>query len=91
MSNSVKIMESNKIVLVDSLSVPKIIGKGPIIIAPPALTFFSLFILDIKRRSVTTRIIAIPVNINVIPKRRSVSASISLFGSSACLKAIKAF
>ena len=35
----IKVIDSRRSILVDSLSVPKTMGKGPIITAPPPLAF----------------------------------------------------
>ena len=63
---AVSARESNKTVLSDFLSVPKIIGTGPIITAPPPLTFPVLALERDSKIRVTT-IIIIPTKTIAMP------------------------
>lgn len=60
----VRIMDSKRSVLTDSLSVPKIIGKGPIITAPPPLIFPLLRIFVKNRRTTAGKVIRNPAKIS---------------------------
>lgn len=64
---TVSVIESHKRVLTDSLSVPKIMGKGPIITAPPPLTVFSLK-PAMKSRRKATKTINTPMKMRAIPR-----------------------
>ncbi len=59
--------ESAKIVLTDFLSVPKIIGTGPIIITPAAFTF-PLPAPRIDAKIIAATIIIMPTTINPNPR-----------------------
>jgi hypothetical protein len=79
MRNAVSVIESIRIILIDCLSVPKIIGTGPIIIAPPPFTFPPPFlVLDMKSKIIATKIMSIPAKIKANPNPKSVDASISV-------------
>lgn len=62
------VSESSKTVLIDSLSVPKIIGIGPIIMAPPPLTFSPFLVFEMKRKRIAARVTSMPANIKAMPK-----------------------
>jgi len=57
-----------KSILTDSLSVPKTIGKGPMIIAPPPLTFPFPFMVVQSRRITATKAMANPVKTRMAPR-----------------------
>ena len=66
--STIKAMESRRSILRDSLSVPKIIGKGPIITAPPPLTFpFSLVVVK-NMRITATKAMRNPAKTKMTPK-----------------------
>ena len=66
--SAVRTVESSMTVLRGSLSVPKIMGIGSIIIAPPPLTF-SVFLLFDKRISVVANMmISIPAEVRIVPR-----------------------
>ena len=60
--------ERSKIALIDFLSVPKIIGIGPINIAPAPFIFPSHLTLKMKSRRIATNMITIPAKIKAMPK-----------------------
>lgn len=65
--NAIKIKESKRIIFTDSLSVPKIIGNGPIIMAPPPLTL-PLPLKAIKsNRMVAINVTKKPTRIRMMP------------------------
>lgn len=68
MRSIVSLNESSKTVLTDSLSVPKIIGKGPMMMAQPPLTFPSPLMLERKSKKIATKMTSIPANIKAMPK-----------------------
>jgi len=63
--------------IVNDLSVPKIIGIGPIIITPPALTVSSLEL--VLCRAVPANIKIIPMKITTTPAITSVPALIMFY------------
>ncbi len=71
--NKIRIIESKRRIFTDSLSVPKIIGNGPIIRAPPPLTLLS-FLKDFKNSMrVAMNVRKKPIRINVTPTFHSCS------------------
>ena len=62
-----KTIASKTRIFKDSLSVPKIIGKGPTKITPPPLTFSAFPIPRNMNRINATIITAMPANIKVNP------------------------
>jgi len=60
--------DSRKSILTDSLSVPKTIGKGPIITAPPPLTFPFPFMVVKSKRITATKVKANPVKTRMTPR-----------------------
>jgi len=65
MIKTVSAKESNKTVLSDLLSVPKIIGTGPIMTAPPPRNFVALALEAESKTSVMT--------MRIMPTKTSVS------------------
>ena len=68
--------ESNTTVLSDFLSVPKIIGIGPIKMAPPPL-ILPFLDPETETRITAMMIISIPMKISVMPKVYRVAESIN--------------
>jgi len=68
MRSVVRAVDSSRAVLSDFLSVPKIMGIGPIIIAPPPVTFPVLSFFERTRRMVATIMISVPTSASVVPK-----------------------
>jgi len=65
-SSTVSAKESSKMVLSDFLSVPKIIGTGPIIMAPPPyFSFLGAYKTESKRTAST--MMSTPTKINAMP------------------------
>jgi len=63
----IKAIDSRRSILIDSLSVPKTIGKGPTITAPPPLTFpFPLAVVK-NMRMTATKAIMNPAKIKMVP------------------------
>ena len=64
----IKVIESRRSILIDSLSVPKTIGKGPMITAPPPSNFpFPL--AAVKNMSMTaTKAMRNPAKTKIVPK-----------------------
>ena len=64
----IKAIDNRRSILTDSLSVPKTIGKGPMITAPPPLIFpFPLVV--VKKRSMTAKKAMInPAKTKITPK-----------------------
>jgi len=65
--SSANTIERSKIVLIDSLSVPNTIGKGPIKMIPPPLIFPPLAFVW-NSRKMAARMMRTPQNIRVNPK-----------------------
>lgn len=63
----IKAMDSKRSVFTVSLSVPKIIGKGPIITAPPPLTFLSLFMAVKMKRMAAIKVMMKPAKTKIVP------------------------
>jgi len=82
-------IESSRTVFSDSLSVPKTIGIGPIIIAPAPLTFPFFLFFDRTMSAVATMMIRIPAKASVVPRLYSVC--VSIFCSFKCLESPAAF
>jgi hypothetical protein len=72
-------MDKTKIIFTDSLSVPKIIGIGPIMTTPPPLTLpFSLLAFFKKSRIIAIITIAKPTKTKVEPMLHSNCSLISV-------------
>jgi len=70
--SATRIMESKRRIFTDSLSVPKIIGNGPIIMAPPPLTLPSLKAVK-NNRMAAINVTKKPVRIRMTPMFHSCS------------------
>lgn len=68
MRSVVRTIESSRIVLSDCLSVPKIIGIGPINITPPPLTFPVFPFFERRRSTVAIIMISIPARASSVPR-----------------------
>jgi len=68
MRSAVRITERKRTVLRDFLSVPKTMGIGPIIIAPPALTFPVFLLLESKMSAAAIMMISIPAKTKAVPR-----------------------
>jgi hypothetical protein len=67
-SKATRTIANNKIIFKDSLSVPNIIGIGPIIRMPPPLVFpFALFALEKMSRITAKKATAKPTRIKANP------------------------
>ena len=66
--SAVRIIDSNRTVLSDCLSVPKIIGIGPIIIAPPPLAFPVFPLFDRRMNADATIMIRNPAKASAVPR-----------------------
>jgi len=66
--SAVRVIESSRTVFRDSLSVPKTIGIGPIIIASPPLILPVLMFFDRRTSAVAIMIITIPTKTSVVPR-----------------------
>ena len=66
--STIKAIDSRRTILMDSLSVPKTMGKGPMIIAPPPLTFPSLRMVVKNRRMIATKAMINPAKTKMAPK-----------------------
>lgn len=65
-TSTTKIIDRTKSAFTVLLSVPKTIGKGPMIIAPP--TFFSPFVDEKSRKITAIKTTMTPVRISIKPK-----------------------
>jgi len=71
-SSATRIMDKTRIIFTDSLSVPKIIGMGPMMTAPPPRTFPPLLFKPLrKRRTTAIKAIAKPTKTRVKPTLHS--------------------
>jgi len=68
MRSVVRTIEISRAVLSDYLSVPKTIGIGPIIIAPPPLAFPAFLLFDRRRSAVATIMISISAKAKAVPR-----------------------
>lgn len=75
--------ESNTTVLSDFLSVPKIIGIGPIMMAPPLLTFPFIALL-LESKIIAAKMMTMPTRIRTIPDRCRISVSLNVRSSPIC-------
>jgi len=66
--STTKIIDRTKSAFTVLLSVPKTIGKGPMIIAPPPPTFFSPFVDEKSRKITAIKTTMTPVRISMKPK-----------------------
>jgi hypothetical protein len=71
----IKIIDRTRSIFTDFLSVPKTIGKGPIITTPPPLAFYLSFTDEKSIKIIATKITMKPVRIsrnpNVVKKTMS--------------------
>jgi len=74
--SAIKTIDKTKRTLTDFVSVPKTIGKGPIINAPPPLTFFSLSAEERSMRTIETKTATKPVKKSTNPNVTNESESI---------------
>ena len=63
----IKAIDNRRSILTDSLSVPKTIGKGPMITAPPPLIFSFPLVAVKNRRMTATKAIINPAKTKITP------------------------
>ena len=66
--STIKAIDNRRSILIDSLSVPKTIGKGPMMTAPPPLTFPFPFVVVKNMRMTATKAMRNPAKIKMTPK-----------------------
>jgi len=79
-SKAIRMIDKTRIVFMDSLSVPKIMGTGPIMMAPPPLTLpFPLFTPEKTSKSIAMKEMTKPKKIRVTPTFPRNSSAINTF------------
>jgi len=63
----IKAVDNMRSILIDFLSVPKTMGKGPMITAPPPLTFPSPLMIPKNRRRTATKAVINPAKTKMTP------------------------
>ena len=66
--STIKAIDSRRSILIDSLSVPKTMGKGPMITAPPPLTFSFPLVVVKNMRMTATKAMRKPAKTKMTPK-----------------------
>jgi len=66
-TSTIKVTDNRRSILIDSLSVPKTIGKGPIIKAPPPLNFRFPLIVVKTNRTIARKAMINPVKTKMTP------------------------
>ena len=78
----IKIVDNKRSILIDSLSAPKTIGKGPMITAPPPLTFPFPLVVVKNRRITAMKAIMNPAKTKMVPRLNNNWPFIYMFTSS---------
>ena len=80
--STIRVVDNRRSILTDSLSVPKTMGKGPMITAPPPLTFPFPLVVVKNRRMTATKAMVNPAKTRIAPKLNNNWPLIYVFTSS---------